>query len=321
MTDPAEKPEVDAVVDALAEARLVTTGTDEATGEPVVEVTHEALIRGWPELRGWIDEDRDRLRAERRLSDAAAEWDRGGRDEGGLYRGARLAAWGERDTTELTPLEREFLDESSARAERDRQARRKRVKVAIGALSVAVAVIAGDRDLRVRPAERRERPARRRHVAAARRELDAGTRSATPSWRRCSPRAPTRPRPTVEAEESLRQGVHESTIRATLRTPDKLAIAATPAPQGRLAVGSSSGSLQLWDPEGDPHGASPHAVGTWPKGISAGPVRTTEGFVTGDETGALVLWPDAAAPGAPERIASPAGARRVPPPARPAGTA
>src|SRR5207344_2710317 len=60
------------------EARLVTTGTDETTGEPVVEVTHEALIRGWPELRGWIDEDRDRLRAERRLSDAAAEWDPAG---------------------------------------------------------------------------------------------------------------------------------------------------------------------------------------------------------------------------------------------------
>ncbi len=75
VTRPGEEAEVDAVVDALAEARLLTTGTDEATGEPVVDVTHEALIRGWPELRGWINDDREQLRLERRLSDAATEWD------------------------------------------------------------------------------------------------------------------------------------------------------------------------------------------------------------------------------------------------------
>ncbi len=91
---------------SLTEARLVTAGRDPASGEPVVEVTHEALIRGWPELRGWIDEDRDRLRAERRLSDAAVEWERGGREDGALYRGARLLAWQERDRSALNPTER-----------------------------------------------------------------------------------------------------------------------------------------------------------------------------------------------------------------------
>ena len=68
--EPGEEAEVDAVVGALAEARLLTTGTDEATGEPVVDVTHEALIRGWPELRGWINDSREQPpRLERRLSD------------------------------------------------------------------------------------------------------------------------------------------------------------------------------------------------------------------------------------------------------------
>ena len=70
---------------------------DEATGEPVVDVTHEALIRGWPELRGWINDDREQLRLHRRLSDAAADWDAGGRDDGQLYRGAPLAVWEGRD--------------------------------------------------------------------------------------------------------------------------------------------------------------------------------------------------------------------------------
>ncbi|HSI31425.1 MAG TPA: protein kinase, partial [Miltoncostaeaceae bacterium] len=66
VTRPGEEEEVDAVIGALAEARLVTTSTDEATGQPVVDVTHEALIRGWPELRGWINDDREQLRLHRR---------------------------------------------------------------------------------------------------------------------------------------------------------------------------------------------------------------------------------------------------------------
>ena len=122
----------------------MTTGTDEATGEPVVEVTHEALIRGWPELRGWIDEDRDRLRAERRLSDAAAEWDRGGRDEGALYRGARLAAVGGARHLRADPAGAGVpRREHRAGRARPRRRRRKRVAVAIGGSRSPLAAIAG----------------------------------------------------------------------------------------------------------------------------------------------------------------------------------
>ncbi len=165
ITRPEEEAEVDAVLASLTDARLVTTGSDPATGEPVVEVTHEALIRGWPELRGWIDDDRDRLRAERRLSDAAIEWDRGGREDGALYRGARLLAWQERDRSALNPAEREFLAASDALAERERATRRRRTRIALGTLGA----VGRDRrragDLRPRPAQRRQRPARRRPVA------------------------------------------------------------------------------------------------------------------------------------------------------------
>jgi hypothetical protein len=43
------------VVDALAAARLLTL--DEGT----VELAHEALIREWPRLRAWIDDEREAL--------------------------------------------------------------------------------------------------------------------------------------------------------------------------------------------------------------------------------------------------------------------
>ncbi|WP_306960133.1 nSTAND1 domain-containing NTPase [Streptomyces afghaniensis] len=73
------------VLERLVGARLVTLDGD------TVELAHEALITGWPRLAGWIEEGRDRLRAQRRLGEAARGWEELERDPGALYRGARLA--------------------------------------------------------------------------------------------------------------------------------------------------------------------------------------------------------------------------------------
>ncbi|MEL6400996.1 MAG: pentapeptide repeat-containing protein, partial [Cyanobacteria bacterium J06626_4] len=75
----AQHPEaqVVAVVKRLADANLVVT--DERTLEggerrAIVDVAHEALIRNWPQLRTWLDENRDLLRQHRKIEQAAAEW-------------------------------------------------------------------------------------------------------------------------------------------------------------------------------------------------------------------------------------------------------
>ena len=83
--------------------------------ERFLDVSHEALIRGWPRLRGWLDEDRAGLRLQRRITETADEWQRSNRDNDLLYRGARLIQaheWRARHEVELNPLEREFLDAS-----------------------------------------------------------------------------------------------------------------------------------------------------------------------------------------------------------------
>src|SRR6266496_1562428 len=80
-----------------------------------LDVSHEALIRGWPRLRRWLAEDRAGLRLPRRITETAAEWQRSNREDDLLYRGARLIQaqeWRERHEVELNPLEREFLDAS-----------------------------------------------------------------------------------------------------------------------------------------------------------------------------------------------------------------
>ena len=58
----------------FADARLLTTGFDEATGHETVEVSHEALIREWSTYRGWVDADREFLRTVERVKDAMRAW-------------------------------------------------------------------------------------------------------------------------------------------------------------------------------------------------------------------------------------------------------
>ena len=94
------------VLKALADARLITTSEDAA------EVAHEALIREWPTLRGWLEDNREDLRLHRHLTDAAQEWIARGREADVLYRGARLAQaveWTVTHQEELNALEREFI--------------------------------------------------------------------------------------------------------------------------------------------------------------------------------------------------------------------
>jgi hypothetical protein len=105
--------------------------------ERFLDVSHEALIRGWPRLRGWLDEDRAGLRLQRRTTETAEEWQRSNRDDDLLFRGARLLQaqeWRSRHEAELNPLEREFLDASILlkqrvdEQERLHKAERERVK-------------------------------------------------------------------------------------------------------------------------------------------------------------------------------------------------
>jgi len=106
-------------LDAFGRARLLAFDRDPLTRGPTVEIAHEALLRAWPRLRGWLDEDRAALRLSRLLTAAAVEWEAAGRAEGFLLRGARLdqlapLAGG---TVALTEGERRFLEASLAARE------------------------------------------------------------------------------------------------------------------------------------------------------------------------------------------------------------
>jgi WD40 repeat protein/class 3 adenylate cyclase len=97
------------MLNTLADARLVTLGEDTA------EVAHEALIREWPALREWLNQDRESLRLHRHLTEAAHEWELLERDAGALYRGSHLAQareWAMMHPNQLNAAEKTFLEAS-----------------------------------------------------------------------------------------------------------------------------------------------------------------------------------------------------------------
>ncbi len=124
--DPMQAVAVQAIINRLAdpESRLLTTERQQtASGEGTLELAHEALICGWPQLRTWIETDRAGLRTHLRLTDAAKEWADAASEakEATLYTGARLAVaseWAASHRDELVALEAPFL---SASQEHERQ--------------------------------------------------------------------------------------------------------------------------------------------------------------------------------------------------------
>nr|NDJ26297.1 hypothetical protein [Nostoc sp. B(2019)] len=115
------------LVTHLANQRLVVTGRNETSGEEIVEVVHEALIREWQQLRQWMDEDRSFRTWQERLRFAWRQWESSGKDEGALLRGVPLAQaedWQHKRLEELSLEEQVFIKLSLALQDREKKRRR-----------------------------------------------------------------------------------------------------------------------------------------------------------------------------------------------------
>ena len=130
---------VDALLERLADARLVTLDDGSA------EVAHEALIREWPRLRRWLDEDRAgdprapaaRRRRARSGTPAAAR-----RPTSTAAPGSRArSSWPQAGRAELNATERAFLDAGVAEAERERRAERRTNRRLRGLLAGAAVLL------------------------------------------------------------------------------------------------------------------------------------------------------------------------------------
>jgi WD40 repeat protein len=256
--------DVGAVLDRLIEARLVTTEDE------TVEVAHEALIREWPTLRHWLNEDREGLRIHRHLTRTAQDW-AVRKDPDELYRGARLATageWAAEHASELNALEREFLDASIARqrAEQERQERQnRRLRALTAGLSVLLVGAVVSATLAVRQTNQaelqRQRSDSRQLAAQATSNL-----AHRPGLAMLLSLEAMRTKDTPQARSSLLAGLqHDPRLIGFIPNPDPVSSVAF-SPDGQtLAVGDGVGGLSLWDVRsrsrnGDRFRAHTHAV-------------------------------------------------------------
>jgi len=144
------------VLDAFGRYRLLSFDRDVATGEPTVELAHEALLREWERLAAWIERHRGALRRHETFVAAMEEWERSDRHPDYLLTGGRLSefeSWSKEGILRLTNREGAFLEAGLERrtAQREQEARRvelarriqRRARLRIAAGGVAVALLAG----------------------------------------------------------------------------------------------------------------------------------------------------------------------------------
>jgi WD40 repeat protein/transcriptional regulator with XRE-family HTH domain len=275
---PEEAASVQSVLRKLTDARLIITDNHMA------EVAHEALIREWPTLRAWLEEDREGLRLHRHLTLATEGWERHARDAGELYRGARLAqaaSWAETHVSQLNALEQDFLSASQSlagqeEAEREAQRQRelnaarelaetqrqaavqlrKRAIYLLGAfiLTLIMAGVALYQGERVRQAavtaqtERRIATARELAAASLNNLLVDPERSILLALKSVSTTRSVDGTILPESLEALHRAIVSSPIRMTLDGHGTKVLSAAYSPDGaRLATIGDDGTVILWD--------------------------------------------------------------------------
>ena len=107
---------VNDVLDGLAEEGLIRVTKADDPKNDKVQIAHEALVRHWPTLVGWIDKERVAMRQRLRLTSAAQQWFEHGKDEGALLGGSLLAEALKYEA--LNDLEKEFVAASQEAVDR-----------------------------------------------------------------------------------------------------------------------------------------------------------------------------------------------------------
>jgi cellulose biosynthesis protein BcsQ len=131
------------VLDVLVEDGLLVAAADD--GEPVIEAAHEALVRGWPLLQQWLDDQREFLEWREGLTVAIAAWENGGQTPDLLLRDpalVRAEAKLRAHVEDLSEGETKFIRMSTARRDGEQALREsKRRWITGGAVLVALGAI------------------------------------------------------------------------------------------------------------------------------------------------------------------------------------
>lgn len=239
--------ETKGIVKRLADAVLVITSHNPVTNQDEVEVAHEALIRYWDRLRGWLDEDREGQRLRKNIGDAATEWNKAPTDETLLvHQGNRLdAALSLRDKGRfpLTDLEIRYI--IACDNLRKKQIKRSRNLVAAGVSIGILLVVLGTyawlqqnrakAEAQAHEASRLIRLSNSTHEKHNLREVSALL--AIEAFRQ---------KPSVEADEALRRSLATLPRKVPLGTANEGFKALALSGDGKTIAAVAGNTIKLW---------------------------------------------------------------------------
>jgi hypothetical protein len=289
----ATRSDIDAVLDAFAAERVTVLDGDKA------QLSHDVLLRAWPRLRGWLEEDQGSWILYGQLADAAAAWQDSHHDPSFLYRGAQLTTLQQAVTRwsanpdrypALSGTQVDFLRASQRAAARG--TRRRRGGVAALALLTVAALLASAFAFQQRSSYSRQRDQAIFNETSA----EAFQLSATnPSLAAQLTLAAYRMQPTHDLATQLlsTENIPLSTPLATNSNSSIDSVAVSP--DGRtLATANFEGTIQLWNVGNAAH---PRSLGQLVPG--SGPIlslafsrdsRTLVAAGLPNNSGAIWLW-------------------------------
>jgi WD40 repeat protein len=246
--------EARSVLDALVDARLLTS-FDEATANEEttapdhrVEIVHESLLRAWPRLVRWRTQDADAARLRDQLRQAAQLWHARGKPDDLLWAGAsyrEFRVWRESYPGGLSSTEEAFAGALVSHAGRRRR-RRRLVAAAILVVTFAVAVV-------TTTLWRRSEDNARRLEARRLAEIAGQTLDPFPAGALAYATASLEIADSADARRLAMQALWRSPMPAAVDTfgRGEFTMSAVFSPDGRwLASSNSGGVVLLWPPTG-----------------------------------------------------------------------
>lgn len=234
------------LLERLVKARLLVI-SQESDGR-VVEVAHEALLRKWPRLRDWLDEEREFLTGKQQLERDLHDWACATETDktGALLSGLKLnraRGWLLERPHQLTAQERAFVQASTDQAEAEEQGKtrtRRRILQGSIAASVVLAAMAGFAFVKGQQANESAREAEEQYSHVLARNLETTSRSADEELGALLAIESLVAKPTSEGLSALKQR-----MARLLRPPAKTLPVAEGAQLGTLAVDTSGRWLAM----------------------------------------------------------------------------
>jgi hypothetical protein len=250
------------LIELLIEQRLLSTDVAKDTKQRTIEPTHEALLRQWGSLQGWLKEDAPLLTLLDGIKRAARDWAANGRQLAWLAHAAGRLVAAERlqERSDLAAnferMDREYLDACQAHEteqinKRRRVLGRTFVKPALQALedglnesalrlAAAGALMASDLDLALVP--ELWRPAAEAIVQSRTQAVLKGSYALFSSdWKRVS---------TLSAKTASIWDAETGAEIAVLKGHEDEVTSAAFTPDGkRIVTASGDGTARLWDTE------------------------------------------------------------------------